>query len=255
MPLAHVLGDDGRTRHILFAHVPKAGGSSLEDHMEARFGPLELLDRDWESKRRGKTRRLRREPSPQHLDREALARRLGSADVDWSFALVRDPLSRLISAYRFQFHRAWLRRPRMRLAGHLGFSAWTAMALGAARRRPTLLDNHLRPQTDLLPDGAEIFRLEDGLDALSARLDAVTRTRAPPGCEIGHALKSGGPTPVPSRRDLELVLETYAADYDRLGYERPEPDAAPSHPLDLLRHAAGRSMAPVMTALWDAGRL
>jgi hypothetical protein len=32
---------------IYFAHVPKAGGSSVENYLAARFGPLAMLDRNW----------------------------------------------------------------------------------------------------------------------------------------------------------------------------------------------------------------
>ena len=39
MPLAH-----WNNCSIFFAHVPKTGGSSVEDYLIRRFGPLSIID-------------------------------------------------------------------------------------------------------------------------------------------------------------------------------------------------------------------
>jgi hypothetical protein len=230
---------------IFFAHVPKAGGSSVEDYLEARFGPLALLDRDWTARwAAGGWRRSGLRVSPQHLDaREAL--RLLPRAPDWSFAVVREPAARLISEYRFQ---ARARRPRRRLT-RLGFSAWLRLALAAAAREPTIFDNHLRPQSEMVPEGAEVFRLEDGLAPLLARLDAVTGTEAPPGLALGHALKAaaGAPAVRPRPADLALIGRAYAADYARFGYPAPAPARS--------RPALSAALAPAAALMWRAGRL
>jgi hypothetical protein len=85
VPLAFV-GD----KPVYFAHVPRTGGSNLEDYLAARFGPLAMLDRDW---MRAWTRRGWRHDgllcSPQHVT-AADAARLIPASTAYSFAVVRD---------------------------------------------------------------------------------------------------------------------------------------------------------------------
>ncbi|MEO0679256.1 MAG: sulfotransferase family 2 domain-containing protein [Pseudomonadota bacterium] len=262
MPLAHA--PDGRA--IYFAHVPKAGGSSVEDRLEARFGPLQLLDRAHEPRRRA---RATAEPvSPQHMPGAEAARRLPqvASGRAWRFAVVRDPLRRLLSAHRFQFHGMGredpARRPppwRARFA-RLGLTPWLALSLAATRLDPGYLDGHLRPQVDFLPPdppGAapcETFRLEDGLQAVEARLDALFGPG--PAGGMGHALRAGkrdGPTP--SRTDLRLILRAHGADYDRFGYARPDPAAAPRDPWGPARVAQGLALVPLALALHRGRRM
>src|SRR6056297_3622976 len=115
MPLVSAGG-----RRLFFAHVPKTGGSSLEDYLAERFGPLAWLDRYWELRwKDGGCREAGLRVSPQHLAAED-ALRLLPGPSDWSFALVRDPVARIVSEYRFQARAPGRRR---RLA-ELGFSSW-----------------------------------------------------------------------------------------------------------------------------------
>jgi len=246
MPLVSAGG-----RRLFFAHVPKTGGSSLEDYLAERFGPLAWLDRYWELRwKDGGCREAGLRVSPQHLAAED-ALRLLPGPSDWSFALVRDPVARIVSEYRFQARAPGRRR---RLA-ELGFSSWLRSVVALARREPTIFDNHIRPQSDLVPEDAEIFRLEDGFAPLIARLDAVTGTIAP-ALEVGHALKSDAGASVALRGpDLALIAEFYAVDYDRFGYRRPVPATGPADPLALLRGLAAAVMAPAMLPMWRGGRL
>jgi hypothetical protein len=246
MPLLRAEG-----RRLFFAHVPKTGGSSLEDYLAARFGPLAWLDREWEIRwLEGGCREAGLRVSPQHLAAEDIARLL-PGPPDWSFALVRDPAARIVSEYRFQ---ARAPRRRRRLA-ELGFSTWLRAVLALARREPTVFDNHIRPQTDLVPEGAEVFRLENGFAPLIARLDAVTETSAPE-LEVGHALRSDDIAPPALRGpDLALIAEAYAADYERFGYPRPDPSATPGDALAPLRGLAAEVMASAALPMWRSGRL
>ncbi len=73
---------------IFFAHVPKTGGSSVEDYLARRFGPLCIIDRN---KRSGVAGTGLIVPST-HLAAEDLAELLPH-DLTYSFAVVRDPLT------------------------------------------------------------------------------------------------------------------------------------------------------------------
>ena len=236
---------------LFFAHVPKTGGSSVEDYLAARFGPLSMLDRGWFGYRYGGggARSAGLLTSPQHLT-AADAGRLFQTPPDWSFAVVRDPVARIVSEYRYMAARG--RRPWRWLA-KAGFSPWLHTVLRAARHDPTIFDNHLRPQSDIVPAEAEVFRLEDGLDALIARIDAVTGTTAP-GLAMGHALKSGpADRPDPAPADLAAIGQAYASDYARFGY--PPPASRRRGMRGVLRRIPAAVAGPILAHLWRSGRL
>ncbi|SET42167.1 sulfotransferase family 2 domain-containing protein [Oceanicella actignis] len=260
-------------RVIFFAHVPKAGGSSVEDHMAARFGPLGLLDRGWmQGWIDGRWRDGGLAVSPQHLAAADL-RGLLPRTPDAAFAVVRDPVARIVSEYRFQARASRpLSRPRL---ARLGFDVWLRATLAAARRDPRVFDNHIRPQSDIVPEGARVFRLEDGLDAVAEWLDQVAGPPPQgqtPGGRIGHALRSTGAPIRPGRAELALIARFYARDYARFGYPPPDLDAAPARTQGGLAPrpgwrarlwrgagAAARPVAPLLgpgvAAAWRRGRI
>ena len=82
-----------------FAHVPKCGGSSVERYLRARFGALAFVD----SRHLDRPAALRwSRSSPQHLALSDFRRLVPSEWISSSFAVVRHPQNRLISAFRFQ---------------------------------------------------------------------------------------------------------------------------------------------------------
>ena len=130
MPLVRI----GTDIHY-FAHVPKCGGSSVEAYLKARFGSLAFLNARFlsapESHRWTKS-------SPQHITLDALT---GLVPADWitsSFAVVRHPVKRLISAFHFQIEN------ERTVSRQLSIDDWFEDWLEKARETPFLYDNHLR---------------------------------------------------------------------------------------------------------------
>ncbi|WP_372921177.1 sulfotransferase family 2 domain-containing protein [Roseovarius sp.] len=219
--------------HIFFAHVPKTGGTSVEDYLIKRFGRISLLE---DAGARGTARQRDVIQPLQHLTARELQLLL-PPEIHYCFAIVRDPVERIVSEYRFQ--------SGISKASGLGFSTWLRIVLSAARRDPRVYDNHIRPQCDLVPEEAEIFRFEDGFQPVIQRLDALFGP-ADSDAEIRHLLKRPKPRPQLFRQDLDLVHEFYAEDYRRFGYDRPNLEG-----LSDDRFAAMRSIlaAPVAMAL------
>lgn len=217
---------------IFFAHVPKAGGSSVEDYLVRRFGgQLSILVTPPDAPRR-------RYPgvvvSPNHMSAEDLQDFLPH-DLDFCFAVVRDPLARMISQYRFQTGVSW--------ASRLSFSTWLRVMLACLRIDPRSYENHIRPQVDLIPEGAEIFRLEDGFEGLITRLDAVTGTTAPE-IGIGHLLKGAKKAEIPiTRQDVAAIESFYAEDYARFGYAPRDVSGLPDDRWASLRAVFGTVLA------------
>ena len=107
MPVAVVNG-----RSVLFVHIPKTGGSSVERYL-SRHGSVLL---------QGNGRDAGLRCSAQHLHAEALASIDAADGHDWSFTIVRHPVARLVSEYRYQMRKpGWLR-------SRLSFAGWLSLA-------------------------------------------------------------------------------------------------------------------------------
>ncbi|WP_238368589.1 sulfotransferase family 2 domain-containing protein [Mesobacterium pallidum] len=225
MPLIELNG-----KRILYIHVPKTGGTTVETWLES-LAPLRF--------------RTVGVPSAlnctaQHLRYEDFEELFGEGAFDYAFMTVRDPFARLASEYRMQIELA-----KERFFGEMQkFTPWLAQTLARFERDPFVLDNHIRPQWEFGGDDVEVFRLEEGLETILARVAGKIGVPAPEG--IAHALKTGGTgpktkgkwarardaraaaaRPAPRLRwtkaNIRRVREFYAADFEEFGY----PDTAP----------------------------
>jgi hypothetical protein len=238
---------DGRL--IYFAHCPKAGGTSVERFMVDRWGDaVGMLGWGWDRKWRREGERAGEVPSsPQHYIWED-ARRVLPRAPDHVFTVVRDPVARMVSEYRYQ-QAGRLTGPFGRPLRGLGFATWLRLMFAMAARNPYTHDNHFRPQTDFLPEGeVTVFRLEDGLGPVFAWLCGLAEIPAP---EVPpHDLKAERGRPVvASEADKALIYRRFHADYARFGYAAPagaeEAEAPPS--------ALIRAAAPVFDRLYRRG--
>lgn len=198
---------------VYFAHVPKCGGSAIESYLAARFGRIAMLDTrhhaNTADKRWSRT-------SPQHISLAVCGKLFPEGFFDHSFAVVRHPVSRLISAYHFQ------REIEQLPSARAGFSEWLQALPEMMEEDPFVFDNHTRPMVELVPETAKIFHLEHGLDALVPWFDAITgRKDAPRALRPTNerkGRKSNGADVSPSADDMALIEELYGADFDRFGY-------------------------------------
>lgn len=216
MPLARIGG-----RVLLFVHIPKTGGTSIEAYMRAQ-GAVAL---------HGQAAAWSRVPL-QHLHREAWREATPPGFWDAGFAVLRDPKARLISEFRMRAEPlspklrplGWLRAARNRAAGRptygvrlegriefLDFDGWVERAFAATRRDPMFRSNHLRPQADFVDDTLTLFRFEDGLEPVFRWIDAAAG--APPAPGPFHERRSD-PIPVTCSAATDAAIRAfYAADY------------------------------------------
>ena len=224
---------------IWFAHCPKAGGTSIERLMVETWGPaVGHLHWGWDLWwRRGGWREAGVPNSPQHLvwrdARNALPRA-----PDTVFALVRDPLRRMESEHRWQRSR---RRGTIlgKALACLPFSLWLRIMLTLAARNPHAFDNHFRPQTDFIPEGAVVFRLEDGLAQVADWLGRRAGQRLAPPPHVLATTRHGTDR---DPRDVALVKQVFAADYARFGYGPPALTTPDRPLLDVLARLSGRGL-------------
>lgn len=189
-------------KRIFFAHVPKTGGTYIED-LFVKNGYRKTF---WcaDPKKRGlKT-------SYQHFERTLYEACIDFSLVEKSFISVRHPLDRVMSEFRNSGRRfdlsTWLQRKKKQLAID-----------------PYHLDNHLRPQVDFLRPEMDVFKQEDGFDDKWAR-------RINKEYDLGFTIFE-----VPKRRntlsrattlntdEVELLMkfcrEIYSGDYKVFGYK------------------------------------
>lgn len=199
---------------IFYAHVPKCGGSALEQYLHDRFGAVAFQNPQYlalpQAKRWSKT-------SPQHIDTASLDLLFPPGFFDASFTVVRHPVARLVSAYHFQ------RDLEKSIAEVVSFGDWLEDIQDILAESPFALDNHIRPMTELVPEGSHVFHLEHGLDALVPWLDLVSGTRDGPRA-VPHVNKQGeyrgakSIKVVPSPAEVARIATFYAADFERFGY-------------------------------------
>lgn len=156
MPLARI-GDT----LIYFAHIPKTGGGSIVQYLESK-GQVALnhpMRLKWSA------------TTVQHMDAKVHERYVPTNFYDFSFAVLRDPLARLMSEFRYQ---------RSRMETTLEFGDWAELMLQTVRLDPYCWDNHIRPQTDFLAPKTHLFRFEEGLEHVFDWIDEVSNTPASP---------------------------------------------------------------------------
>jgi hypothetical protein len=234
MPIFSIGGD----LHY-FAHVPKCGGTSVESYLTERFGPLGFLEK---GRYRIPMDLQWNRTSGDHVPVEALHRLI---PADWlvsSFAVVRHPVRRLISAFFFA------RDITHKVPAATDFNIWAVETLARIPQDPYLFGGHVRPQTALVPDGSRIFRLEDGLDPIVPYLDALAGNAKGPrqitSKNVGK-WRSKDPAPVPTDEVLAMIARVYGEDFARFGYDTPEDvDTARALPDLPLLAATGRPPAP-----------
>lgn len=141
-------------RRILFIHIPKTGGSSIEKWLQ-QHGKVRFLD--------PYPRPITR-VSPQHFPISDIARIFSSDWWSWAFTVVRNPYDRIESEYFYQ------RSLHKKISD---FSTWVEDSLEILEDDPFYLDNHLRSQVYFLDGSVNYFKYEDGYKYIFNRLSSV----------------------------------------------------------------------------------
>lgn len=195
---------------ILFIHIPKAAGTTVEEvfcnhffsmsyRRGGKFGPVIAFDRQ-------------NKCSPQHMHADLLEKHFHHRRFAETFCVVRHPLDRFISEFKFRFDTHDIAKA--------GLNGFAEQVLAEYPDNPFLLDNHIRPQTEFIWRECKVFKLEDGLDKMFAQLSATLAEPLLPSGKRFMLSKHIETEPL-SARNRDRIIEFYRQDFETFGYELP----------------------------------
>jgi len=195
MPLFSAKSDS-----ILFYHIPKTGGTTIESVYA--LGDIPLFSK------KGRDYFV---ISGQHLDVEQLSEFGLTNLASKSFCIVRDPLDRLISEY---FHRT----KEVKFFGRfVTFSTFVYLVDLLVKYLPRVWDNHLLPQVRFIDSQTKVYKFEDGFQKICESI------------EVDFGLEKLSDLSIRNkgdRKELNLtkdvvsrVYKIYSQDYQTFGYQ------------------------------------
>ena len=196
------------SRRVLFIHVPKAGGTSIEAFFEANGFKTAYLDRGGSPESLNPVRRS----SPQHMQAELLQALFDPSKFDFVFMTVRHPMRRIASKFAME---------TMSGGTCENFGPWLVRMMALVRQNRAAMDNHLRPQADFWLPEAHVFRLEDGfgeafVDRLESGIGLAFTQRT-----LRRDMRANGPAPDFAQVDPATqndVRTYYDLDFTQFGY-------------------------------------
>lgn len=197
---------------VLHIHVPKCGGTSLERFLADYYFGLWSDDFSLSSKQ---DRHTCQKVSPQHMHAVVLAEYLNLKKIALAFAVVRDPVSRLISEF------LWAHRDEKALSSP---DLWVLTQLKRSIQEPSVLDNHIRAMHEFILPGTVVFRLEDGLEHLRNFLAGFFPGVSFPDLMPAINRRKNREPVLLSASTRQLIRDFYADDYDLFYGDKPDYD-------------------------------
>jgi hypothetical protein len=205
-------------RSVLFSHIPKTGGTTLAK-LFAKIGFEEHCKTSMHLKHIYKC-------PPTYLHYTVLDSLFEIDQFTTSFAIVRNPESRIISDFKWAMTRTDFARDRgyTHRSQLPNINDWINAQLKHVVHDPYLLSNHIRPQHQFVgPKIQHVFKFENGLE--DPILKVLSKCNVNISTPKGEILTRSNNT---QRVALDTVLTTetkqkirhfYAEDYERFNYD------------------------------------
>lgn len=193
-------------KKILFVRIPRAGGDHIYDWLET-CGTASLLQQ-------GSIKSLK--VPPQHLPYGDIVSLLGIV-WDYAFAVVRNPYQRL----EREFFSSLTEEQKTDPKTWPDFTRWVILQLNNANVDSFYQKNHFCPQNELVGEGVDIYRLEDGLSVLQDNLRFVTSIQFDDISE--YPVDDYHEYIAWTNDSIRAVNRFYSEDFSFFGYEKKQP--------------------------------
>ena len=142
-------------KNLLFIHVPKTGGTSMEMLFQLSGWRTGYLDLNL----KGKSFNHLRICAPQHMHAEMLKQQLVLHKFNGVFMTVRHPYDRYRSEYAYKY--------KVNCdPSAVAVETWTRTVLKAYSKDQFIFDNHIRPQHEFYLPGTAVYKLENGFNKM-----------------------------------------------------------------------------------------
>ncbi|PPC74648.1 hypothetical protein C4K68_25380 [Pokkaliibacter plantistimulans] len=149
---------------ILFVHIPKAAGSTIENIFLSSGFKMSLFD---DGRHKHSVNNFLN-CSPQHFHADLLRSLINLEKIDYIFTVLRDPVSRIRSEYCMR-NRASLLKGSI---DNVSADEWISQTILDYQLNSYVYDNHIRPQNEFTLPGSDIFKLENGLESIISVLQS-----------------------------------------------------------------------------------
>ena len=203
-----------------FAHIPKCGGSSIENYCQSVGINIAFIDRAFLASPAAQPWNV---SSPQHIDGYSLSRLFPIEFFNFGFAVVRDPVSRIVSAFKHQII-------QKKIPEDTNLSEFIKQELNNISGQLGVYDNHFLPQTKFLIPGMsyQIYKLENGLDNVSQFIDSKFQIDSQDAKILHYNADRSKGLINPNQLfideiALDILHEVYKDDFSKLDYESSSP--------------------------------
>lgn len=187
-----------------FCHIPKTGGASIE-YFFRKYYMISMFSTNLH---RGS---IPFNCSPQHFHAEVFDELIHSELYDFSFCIVRDPIARFISEYRYRM------RERISLGKEkLTIEEFFNNVTYEYSKNNYIYDNHIRPQCEFISKDMKVYFYEDGLENILKSLFSEFNINLEVG-SLAHANKHSSDTidvPIIDNALESRIKSFYSSDYN-----------------------------------------
>ena len=199
-----------QNKFVLFIHIPKCGGSSVEAVLKAHSQQMSIFYAD---------EKHEFPCNPQHFQYNLLRHLTPNVEETPSFTVVRHPLLRVISEYKY---REKLLKKKEKKSGSIAKEV--SNYFKDYGFDPYIHDNHIRPQIEFLAADTHIFKLENGLqhpvNFSRAILNVSKELTQNNEDKLPTLLKSEYDSLILSGKTINQVQHFYSSDFDAFRYSR-----------------------------------